>query len=362
MHTAVRPMLMSGVALVGAGVIVVTPVAPPPQALVPQVHIPAVHMPDVQLSASIADIFTFPALRQFVLNRIDDIATLSVGLAGSAAGLGQSIALLPATLRTVTQQVLSGDLLGALTTIETALVGSLIAIGQPTLDAIIERRQRYLAVRQALQVAVPQAFFSVVGGVGEGVDGVLRAFIIAGQDLVDAVLSLNPGNIASALVNGTKLVVGSFVDGTQAVVDGIVTAQQTIATALAAQPAAASATAFSANISRTAVTDVPDLSRKTAMVAVDPPTDTAEVDAGTTVTATKTESDRHLTKVASPQGETSKADEDDPAPNDGTSAATDQPDQSTPSSPKHETNKKRADSPQHETANADNDSEGAKQK
>src|SRR6185312_12170465 len=66
-----------------------------PQALVPQVHVPDAHLPAVQLSASIADIFTFPALRQFVLNRIDDIATLGVGFAGSAAGLGQSIAPLP---------------------------------------------------------------------------------------------------------------------------------------------------------------------------------------------------------------------------------------------------------------------------
>src|SRR5258705_9122204 len=45
----------------------------------------------------------------------------------------------------------------------------LVAIGQPTLDAIIERRQRYLAVQQALQVDGPQAFVSVVGGFGRGV-------------------------------------------------------------------------------------------------------------------------------------------------------------------------------------------------
>jgi len=150
--------------LVGASVIAVRPIAPPPQALVPQVQVPEVHMPAVQLSASIADIFTFPALRQFVLNRIDDIATLGVGFAGSAAGLGQSIAQLPSTLVTITQQVLTGDLLGALTTIETYLVGSIVAIGEPTLAAIIERRQRYLAVREALQVAVPAAIIDVVGG------------------------------------------------------------------------------------------------------------------------------------------------------------------------------------------------------
>ena len=53
------------------------------------------------------------------------------------------------------------------------------------------------------------------------------------------------------------------------------TAQQILATALATQPAAASATAFSANVSRAAATDVPKLSRKTTMVAVSPPTDTA---------------------------------------------------------------------------------------
>jgi hypothetical protein len=188
MHAAVRPWVTTGVALVSGAVIAVTPVAPPPPALTPQAHIPEVHLPAVQLSASIADIFTFPAFRQYILNQINDLVTLGVGLGGSAAGLGQSIALIPETLRTVTQQVLSGDLLGALTTIEVALVGSIVAIGEPTLDAIIQRRQRILAVQQALQVAVPQAFFDVVGGVGLGLDEVARAFIVAGQGLVDAVL------------------------------------------------------------------------------------------------------------------------------------------------------------------------------
>jgi hypothetical protein len=57
-------------------------------------------MPAVQLSASIADIFTFPAFRQFILNQIDDAVTLGVGLAGSAAGLGQALAAQPAAAAT----------------------------------------------------------------------------------------------------------------------------------------------------------------------------------------------------------------------------------------------------------------------
>jgi hypothetical protein len=292
MHTVLRPWITTGVALVGASVIAVTPVAPPPPALVPQMHIPQVQMPSVELTASIADIFTFPAFRQYIVNQIDDLVTLGVGLADAGVALGQSIALIPETLRTVTQQVLSGDLLGALTTIEVALVGSIVAVGEPILDAIIERRQRVLAVSQALQQAVPEAFFDVVGGVGRGLDTVVRAFIVAGQDLVDAVLSLNLGNIVNSLVNGTTLVLGSLVDGGRQVVDGIVSAQQTIATALAAQPAPVSATAFNA-------TDVPDLPRKTAMVAVSPPADTADApDADLTTASTEA-----TTEETSPENE-----------------------------------------------------------
>ena len=48
--------------------------------------------------------------------------------------------MIPSTLATVTQEVRSGDLLGALTTIETAVVGSVVAVGEPTLAAMIERR------------------------------------------------------------------------------------------------------------------------------------------------------------------------------------------------------------------------------
>jgi hypothetical protein len=95
--------------------------------------------------------------------------------------------------------VFSRDLLGALTTIETYLVGSLVAVGDPTLAASIERRQRVLAVSEALHEAVPAA-----------VDGVLRASIVAGQGVVDALLPLNLGNLVTVLVGGTQAVLGSF--------------------------------------------------------------------------------------------------------------------------------------------------------
>ncbi len=364
MHTAVRPWVTAGIALVGASVIAVTPIAPPPPAIAPQLHIPEVHMPAAQLSASIADIFTFPALRQFVLNRIDDIATLGIGFAGSAAGLGHSIAVLPSTLVTVTQQVLTGDLLGALTTVETYLVGSIVAVGGPTLAAIIERRQRYLAVREALQLAIPQAIVDAVGGFGGGADTVVRAFIVAGQNLVDAVLSFSPGAIVSAIVDGTTLVLGSFAEGGQQVVDGIVSAQQTIATALAAQPDP-SATTLTAKVASPDMTDVPHLSRKTAMIAVSPSTDTA-------VTA---DTAKDSSEVTTPDPTKSKSTEQEPLKNkddadqstakDSTSTETAKSDDSGSQSPKSDIGmKKDDDSPKHESKKADHESqsEGAKQK
>jgi len=112
---------------------------------------------------------------------------------------------------TVIQQILSGDLLGALDTISTALVDGIAAVGGPTLNAIIERRQRVLAVQSALQVAVPTAVIGLATSFGTALNGVLKASITGGQGVVDAVLTLDLRNIATALVDGTRLVLGSFV-------------------------------------------------------------------------------------------------------------------------------------------------------
>ena len=71
------------------------------------------------------------------------------------------------------------------------------------------------------------------------------------------------------------MVIGSFVDGGHDIIDGVVAAQTTIAAALAAQPAAA-ATALSGKIASAKVTDVPKLSRKTAMVTLRPQKDTTD--------------------------------------------------------------------------------------
>ncbi len=72
MQTAIRPWVTSGIALIGASVIVVAPIAPPPTAELPRVHVPSIHLRAVNLQASIVDIFTFPVLRQWASNLVLD--------------------------------------------------------------------------------------------------------------------------------------------------------------------------------------------------------------------------------------------------------------------------------------------------
>lgn len=306
MQTVVRPFVATSVALIGASVITVAPVAPFAPAVAPQSQVTGTHMPSVQLSASVAEIFTLPAFRQYILNRIDDLFTLGVGLGRSAAALGESLVQIPAMVRTVTQQVLAGDLLGALTTLEASIVGTVVAVGEPTLAAIIERRQRNLAVQQALQVAVPEALFDVVGGFGRGADEIARAFIIAGQDLVDAVLPFDLGEVVDALVNGTRLVVQSFVDGGQHVVDGIVSAQETLAAALRAQPTPPSATALTTDIASPQVHQSPN----TARLVVGLTTDTTDLSGASDIETSFVSSDSTEGTVSLARNETPDVDED----------------------------------------------------
>lgn len=240
MHSAIRPWVTPGVVLAGASLIAATQVVPPPQVSAVQSAVPAVHsaLPEVQLTASVLEIFTFPAFRQYIVNQISDLVNNLVAWAETGVAVGEAIAAIPETFVTVTQQVLSGDLVGALTTVQVAVVAAGTAIILPLLNASIENSQRYLAVQSALQTAVPLAFVQFGAGLLGAFNAVADATIVSGQELFNAVLSLDVANIVNAVVDGTVAVLGSFVDAGQDIVDGTVAAQQTIAAALAAQPSA----------------------------------------------------------------------------------------------------------------------------
>jgi serine/threonine protein kinase, bacterial len=163
-----------------------------------------------------------------------------------------------------------------------------------------------------------------------------------------ALLTLDLRNIANALVDGTRLVVGSSVDGGHDIVDGIVATQTTIATALAAQPPA-TATALSGKIASAKVTDVPKLSRKTATLTLSSLKDRTDT-SGTTKKADETSSSPTETpKGNDDNAQTAKGD---------TSATADKPDRPRLKSFKKDAENSNASS-KRETKKADRESESA---
>jgi hypothetical protein len=244
-----RPFTAAGTALVGASIIATSAISPV------QVTIPRISDAAIELQASVLDIFNFPAATQAIANEVEYAALWAAGLAEAGIGVAQSLATLPATLITATQQIFSRDPLGALTTVEDAAAAAGEAILVPLVLSQVDIGQIQLAVDSALLLARPEALVQLGAGVYGAWDTVTRAVITAGQNFVNAVLTLNPANIIAAVVGGVQGVAASFVAGGQVAVDGIVAAQTTVATALAARPAPLPLAATPARAARAAAVE-----------------------------------------------------------------------------------------------------------
>jgi hypothetical protein len=254
--------------LVAAGAVAFTPVVAPPPALtaVAPTVAHSVVMPEFQLTASVAEILELPILKQYIKNQITDLAVFGVGWAKAGEGLGKSIRALPEAIVTATKQLLAGDLLGALTTIEKGIVATVTLVGGPLLASRIERNQRTLAVEEAMQAALPAALIGLGTGIFAGFDDVARSVIIAGQNLVDSLLPINIGNVINALVDGVKLIAQGIGEGAGKITDGIVFFQQTIAEALKAQPSGVpGASTALTSASALSVASVPNTADKTVV-------------------------------------------------------------------------------------------------
>lgn len=230
MIAARRSLPAAAATLMGASLIATSAIAPV------EVAVPRLSDAAVSLQASVLDIFTFPAAQQAIVNEVEYAALWAAGLAESGIGIGQSLTAVLPTLITATQQIFARDPLGALTTVEDAAVGAAEAILVPLVASRIDIGQIQLAVQSALLLAQPVAAVELGAGLFAALDAVTRAVITAGQNFVDAVLSLNLGNIVTATVDGVRDVVASFTTAGQDAVDSIVAAQTTLATALAVRP------------------------------------------------------------------------------------------------------------------------------
>lgn len=216
MNLALRPYMTAGVALVGAGLIAVTPVAAPP---------PEIQSHSIQLSAAIDDpievfspVFTQAStvIQNAIQAEIDDPFPIIVGLAGKLAAdgktlgdiastLGQSyaglVAGLPGALTTYAQKIAAGDFTGAVGAFMPIAMGPFMTTFMQLMNVQSFVKTQFDVARDLTGAAIVTAW-SLGPGQLLSVYGVIGAVTNTLGELVKAVPTGDPGKIVNVIQHG----------------------------------------------------------------------------------------------------------------------------------------------------------------
>lgn len=230
MQSAMRPYVTAGVALVGASVIAVTPIAAHP-------NLPQMHMPQVQLTASSSidnpiNVFKpvvddagawvnetlhtvlanpLPILRQIVDNQLYTARQVLDAAKAAGSALGQLGAGLPATLKAVGAKLATGDVNGAIDALLTAGLQPILNLLSNPWTALQPALERPFKVAQALIPALYDSGLSflvgvVVSTVGLGFDTgttpFIKQIVNSMQAVLDSLKTLNPVKVINAVQHG----------------------------------------------------------------------------------------------------------------------------------------------------------------
>ncbi|MDX1871315.1 hypothetical protein SBI67_04215 [Mycolicibacterium sp. 120266] len=225
-----RPYVTAGVALVGASVIAITPIAAHPT-------LPQMHMPQVQLTASSSidnpiNVFKpvvddagawvnetlhtvlanpLPILRQIVDNQLYTARQVLDAAKAAGSALGQLGAGLPATLKAVGAKLSTGDVNGAIDALLTAGLQPILNLLSNPWTALQPALERPFKVAQALIPALYDSGLSflvgvVVSTVGIGFDTgttpFIKQIVTSTQAVLDSLKTLNPVKVINAVQHG----------------------------------------------------------------------------------------------------------------------------------------------------------------
>lgn len=236
MQLAARSYFAAGVALVGAGAIAVSPVAPP----VPDLKVPPISSANVELSAlanpfesylalvtnTFANVQTAvgkeladpaPILQQIIANQVSSGQTLFGALQDVGDALGKQFDpsnqySVPAQLQEAFSALTAGDINGAVSTAWGAVLGLALNAGLPILEPITQVIRQPVqnllnVIDQPLAIVLP-----VLGVLGTAYAGVTVAGNV-GQAIVDAAKTGDALGVASALVGGPALIADAIING-----------------------------------------------------------------------------------------------------------------------------------------------------
>jgi hypothetical protein len=241
MQAAVRSYTTMGVALVGASVVAVSPMAPP----LPHVHLPAVNVSSVavELSALSNPITQWAQLVQTALSNIGplgqtvnanpapilgQVVTNQVASAQVLAQVAQTfgeafvgeLGNTPGELQAAFQQIASGDVVGGVTSVYNAAAG-------PLLDALYSLYGTPIGDELTTVLQQPAANLSAAVNVLTTTNNLLPLLLTplnigqnltdvvgpTAQALVDAVKQGDPAAFANALIGLAPALVGAIING-----------------------------------------------------------------------------------------------------------------------------------------------------
>jgi hypothetical protein len=272
MHIAARSYLSTGVALVGAGAIAISPVAPP----LPDVKVPTLSSIGVELNAAVNPLQTWvevfgqaaenlailgqqiaerpaPILQQVIENQLANIETLAPAIESFAQGLLASLSPtdpdgIPANLREAFELIISGNPAEGVPAIFQAFLQPILfpslELLVPVQGIITQSAQNVLDVaNQAITVVAIGAIgflspvfsgFNAVGAAAQAVVDAANDGDIAG--VITAVLDI-PGVVTGGVLNGFGFD-GGILTPMSGTIAALLTLRDTIAQALAPNPPA----------------------------------------------------------------------------------------------------------------------------
>ncbi len=235
MQTFVRTGMTSGVALIGASAIALSPIVVAPQ----QVHLPAVPMSRLAttLTASVNPISewaqvlttTFnnisdlcqqvwadpaPILKQILINQLGYANTIATDLGAVGNGFVTAVTALPQAFQQAAQQLAAGQISAGINTAWGAVLNLVVNPGfallqGQTLNIPGKVMQNVANVAKLLPDLIVGIGFSVLGTVG----GVESAFADTAQAVYDGVRAGNVGAALNAIVNAPAVLTNAFLNG-----------------------------------------------------------------------------------------------------------------------------------------------------
>ncbi|MCV7343784.1 hypothetical protein [Mycolicibacterium rhodesiae] len=234
MNAAVRPYATAGVALVGASVIAISPLAPPmPDAQALQRSMSSV---SVELSAAVNPIENWvqvfqksaanlgaigqqiaaspaPILKQIVVNQMAAFEDLKTRFDSNAGTVKLILDGAPGAIATARGQLQDGDITGAFDTFNNQIVIPLALAGVQAVSDLTRPLVSTVNNFAKAFATLPDSVFQVILPMTFPLVSTINAAVQATQDVYDGVVAGDPAAVISTLVNLPANLVNGFLNG-----------------------------------------------------------------------------------------------------------------------------------------------------